>query len=303
MVGFILEISSDALPYRGVRTMIDISVIILVGREKLHIRRCLEKLRQLEPRQVFVVESQPSDGTHEIAVEMGATTVFNRWPGNQAAQFNWALDNLPIKASWVLRLDADEYLYPDAIEEIMELLPKWDGRKNMDGRLPPDVTSLSLARERRYLQMDLKFGGKEVELIRIFKFGFGRSANSEMDEYIVTSGGRNLKLNGKFVDDSLMSFADWQEKHRGYAKREARMAVHGCANKNKAMYYKLPPYFRAFAYFCIRYFLKLGFLDGKAGWKWNFWQGLWYRCLVDKEISKLRKEMRLNKKQGEIDHV
>ena len=28
--------------------------------------------------------------------------------------------------------------------------------------------------------------------------------------------------------------------------------------------------FRAFAYFCIRYFLKLGFLDGRAGWRWHF---------------------------------
>ena len=48
--------------------MTDIGVIILVGKEKLHIRRCLERLRDLNPRQVFVVESQPSDGTHEIAV-------------------------------------------------------------------------------------------------------------------------------------------------------------------------------------------------------------------------------------------
>ena len=29
----------------------------------------------------------------------------------------------------------------------------------------------------------------------------------------------------------------------------------------KAKYYRLQPYFRAFAYFCIRYFLKLGFLN------------------------------------------
>ena len=53
----------------------------------------------------------------------------------------------------------------------------------------------------------------------------------------------------------------------------------------------LPPYFRAFAYFCIRYFLKLGFLDGVAGWKWHFWQGLWYRWLVDREILKMMKDM------------
>jgi hypothetical protein len=35
-----------------------------------------------------------------------------------------------------------------------------------------------------------------------------------------------------------------------------------CTDPRKAKYYRLPPYFRAFAYFCIRYFLKLGFLDG-----------------------------------------
>ena len=40
--------------------------------------------------------------------------------------------------------------------------------------------------------------------------------------------------------------------------------------------------------FCIRYFLKLGFLDGVAGFCWHFWQGLWYRWLVDIEIGKMK---------------
>ena len=110
-----------------------------------------------------------------------------------------------------------------------------------------------------------------------------------MDEHIVTSEGKNYKLKGKFVDDSLLPFAEWQEKHRHYAKREARMAVEGRANKNKHLYYKLPPYFRAFAYFCIRYFLKLGFLDGLAGFRWHFWQGLWYRWIVDLEIGRMKR--------------
>lgn len=272
--------------------MTDIAVIILVGREKLHIGRCLEKLQPLEPRQIFVVESQPSDGTHEIAVEMGATTVFNKWPGNQATQFNWALDNLRIDASWILRLDADEYLYPETIEEVKSLLPKWSCNMVTGGGVPPSVTSLSLSRARRYMQMDIKFGGREVELVRFFKFGFGRSAQSEMDEHIVTSSGKNLKLRGKFVDDSLMSFEAWKEKHRGYAVREAHMALSGKANRNKNFYYMCPPYFRAFAYFCYRYFIRLGFLDGFAGWQWNFWQGLWYRWQVDKEIGVLKREQK-----------
>jgi hypothetical protein len=68
--------------------------------------------------------------------------------------------------------------------------------------------------------------------------------------------------------------------------------------------------FRAFAYFCIRYFLKLGFLDGLAGFRSvsqarlsprfarpsklvfrrlrHFWQGLWYRWMVDIEIGRMK---------------
>ena len=67
------------------------------------------------------------------------------------------------------------------------------------------------------------------------------------------------------------------------------MAIGGAANENKRKYYKLPPYFRALLYFCIRYFLKLGFLDGRAGWRWHFWQGLWYRWIVDREIARMKR--------------
>lgn len=106
----------------------------------------MEKLAPLEARQIFVVDCFSIDGSDKIAAAMGATVVQHEWPGLYAKQFNWALDNLPIKTSWVLRLDADEYLYPDAIEEVKNLLPKWDGKMVTDGGLPPDATSLSLAR-------------------------------------------------------------------------------------------------------------------------------------------------------------
>lgn len=269
--------------------MTDIAVIILQKNEVLHIRRCLEKLQPLEFRQVFVVDCLSTDGSDVIAKEMGATVVYHEWPGNQAAQFNWALDNLPIEAGWILRLDADEYLYADAIDELKSLLPQVDGVEKVGGTLPLDVTSLSLFRKLRFQQHDIHWGGRAVELVRVFKRGFGCSTQSEMDEHIVTSSGRNQRLLGTFVDDSLMSFEQWKSKHRNYAEREARMAVEGRENKSKRLYYRLPPYFRAFAYFCYRYFIRLGFLDGRVGWRWHFWQGLWYRCLVDKKIGELRK--------------
>ena len=123
--------------------------------------------------------------------------------------------------------------------------------------------------------------------MRMFRRGCARYAETEMDEHLVVTRGRNLKLKGKFVDHSLMPFEEWKAKHRDYAKREAKMAVEGRCNANKRMYYKLPRYLRAVAYFCVRYFLQGGFLDGMPGWRWNFWQGLWYRWLVDREIGRI----------------
>ena len=98
--------------------MLSLDVIILAKNESRHIARCLERLAPLEPRKVFVVDCFSTDDTKALAEARGATVVEHEWPGLYAVQFNWALDNLPLEADWILRLDADEYLYPDAIDEV-----------------------------------------------------------------------------------------------------------------------------------------------------------------------------------------
>jgi hypothetical protein len=50
----------------------------------------------------------------------------------------------------------------------------------------------------------------------------------------------------------------------------------------------LPLYLRPFLYFFYRYFLRLGFLDGKEGFIFHFHQALWYRLLVDINLDELR---------------
>ena len=277
--------------------MTDIAVVILSKDENLHIGRCLEKLAPLEARQILVVDCYSTDGSDKISADMGATVVQHEWPGLHAKQFNWALDNLPIKASWVLRLDADEYLYPETIEEVKRLLPKWDGAKVSDGVLPPDVTSLSLSRARVFCGRKIRFGGTaHIPMVRFFKYGIGRCQDRAMDEHIVTSSGRDYRLKGEFADHNLNTMDWWREKHRGYAKREAADAFAGEQFKSsKSLYYRFPPYLRAFIYFSIRYFVLLGFLDGYAGWMWHYWQGLWYRCLADREIGRMRC---LNRRRG-----
>lgn len=255
--------------------MTDITVVILQKNEALHIRRCLERLVALEPQKIYVVDCYSTDGSDKIASEMGAKVEYHDWPGNQAAQFNWALDNLQFETGWILRLDADEYLESDTIEEIKRSLPTLDDA----------VTTLSMKRICTFLGQRVRFGVGTVEIIRLFRRGCARYGASIMDEHLVSRCGRNYMLRGYFVDDNLNDIDWWTTKHLNYAEREARMVIAGAVNANKRFYYKLPPYIRAVAYWFLRYVLRGGFLDGRAGFRWHFFQGLWYRCMVDWKIE------------------
>lgn len=267
--------------------MPDIAVVILIGQEKIHLKRCIERLVPLNPRQIFLVESQPDDGGVVIAKDVAAKfgmkleAKFNKWPGNQAAQFNWFIDSYKLDAEWVLRIDADEWLTDELIAEIKGRLPN----------LSNEVNGVVLKRRHYFAGGWAKHGTYPVRILRLYRNGKARYAkNAVMDERLLVDG-EVVEFEHDFVDESLITMEAWRDKHRGYAKREAEQAIKGMfPDPRKAVYYKLPRYLRAVMYFCIRYFLKGGFLDGYAGWMWNYWQGLWYRWIVDVEIERLRRK-------------
>lgn len=277
--------------------MTDIAVIVLIGQEKMHLERCVEKLAVLNPRQIFLVESQPDDGGVVIAKETAARfglhleSQYHKWPGLYGVQFQWALDNLPIEAQWVLRLDADEYLTDETACTLRSLLATGEVR------LPPDVAGITLELKRIIFGGEIRHGTNGIRLLRIFRRGRATIEQRSMDEHMHVQG-EVIDLDGAFYDHNLNGFEWWQKKHRGYAVREAqdavalfsdrdRMSNPSPTDRKKILYYKFPRYIRVLIYFCMRYFLKCGFLDGRAGWRWNFWQGLWYRWLVDREIGRL----------------
>ena len=263
--------------------MTNVDVIILAKDEERHIVRCLERLAPLEARRIFVVDCFSTDQTKVLAEARGAVVVEHEWPGLYAVQFNWALDHLPLEADWVLRLDADEYLYPETIEEIKRELPK----------LPAAISGLSLSRARVFLGKRLRFGQGKIILTRLFRRGVGRCEERKMDEHIVLAEGETRQLKGQFADDSLMTLDEWTAKHVGYAHREAADLKEGAfaageinaaaaaKRRMKGRYAQLPLFWRSFAYFLYRYIGLGGFLDGKEGFLWAFLQGWWYRAYVD----------------------
>lgn len=277
---------------------LDITAIVLTYNEEIHIRRCLENLG-LFVKRIIVVDCYSKDKTCEIAREMGAEVIQHPWPGNQAEQFNWLIDNTPIHTEWILRLDADEYLMPDLIEELQEKLP------NMD----KGVSALSLSRARAFCGKVLHHGiVNGIRIVRIFRTGKARYEKRIMDEHLSILDGKTIELEHQFVDDNRMTIGQFTVKHENYASREAALLLdaeyhlsdvsqlskdHGeeveKKRAQKAKYAKMPLFWRAFAYFVYRYIVKLGFLDGKEGFLWDFLQGWWYRTLVDAKVFEVKK--------------
>ena len=256
-----------------------LSVIILTRDEQLHIRRCIERIRPIAT-EIFVVDCGSTDDTQSIARSLGATVVEHPWPGCQAEQMRWALAELPIKTDWVLRLDADEYLLPELIDEVQNRL----------GTLPPEITGVLLRRRHIFLGKWVRHGIYPVRLLRLFRTGTAESRQRLMDEKLILLKGQSVEFEHDFVDHNLNDLSWWTRKHDGYALREAvDLLMANDATSKKRLYRCLPLFWRAAAYFFYRYILRLGFLDGREGFLWHFLQGWWYRTLVDAKVLALQK--------------
>lgn len=278
--------------------MLDITAIILTYNEEVHIRRCLENVKQFAKR-IIVVDCFSKDKTCEIAKEMGAEVIQHEWPGNQAEQFNWLIDNVSINTKWILRLDADEYLMPDLIAELNEKLPTMD----------EGVSALSLSLARAYCGKILHHGiVNGIRIVRIFRTGKARYDKRIMDEHLSILDGKTIEMKHQFVDDNRLTIGQFTIKHENYASREAAILLDAeyhlsdtskletdygeeveKKRAQKAKYAKMPLFWRAFGYFIYRYIVKGGWRDGKEGFLWDFLQGWWYRTLVDAKIFEVKK--------------
>lgn len=276
-----------------------LTAIILTRDEERHIARAIASLAGLAEH-VFVVDSGSTDRTVEIARGLGAEVVAHHFV-NQAKQFNWALDHLPLKDGWVLRLDADEIVTPNLRAEIVAVLPQ----------LAPEVDGVVVGRRMCFLGRTIRHGGVfPIRVLRLFRAGRGRCEDRWMDEHIVVPGA-TADLSGEIIDDNLNSLTWWTAKHNTYASREvvallnldsgiapsASVAALGGAHADlkrwlkERVYAHLPGGLRAGVYFLYRYVLCAGFLDGREGLAFHVLQGFWYRFLVDAKLAEVRRAM------------
>lgn len=273
--------------------MNDVSVIILTYNEEKHIERCIQSLLHFTDK-IFIVDSGSTDRTVAIAESLGANVMHNPWV-TYAVQFNFGINHTPFKTDWLMRMDADEYVTPELGQEIKQSL----------AALNNDTTGIYVKRRVMFMNQWIKRGGYyPIWLLRLWRRDKGICEELWMDEHIKLSEGATVQFKNDIVDHNLNNLTWWTQKHNNYAIREvidlldikynfteANRVIpklFGTQDQRKRFlklkYASLPLFTRPFAYFFYRYFVKLGFLDGKKGLIWHFLQGLWYRFLVDAKI-------------------
>ena len=260
---------------------IPVSVLIPAKNEEANLPACLESVARAD--EVFVVDSKSSDRSVEIAESLGANVVqfdFNgRWPKKK----NWSLENLPFRNEWVLIVDCDERIPPELWDEIAVAIQD------------PQHNGYYLNRRVFFLGKWIRFGGKYPDWnLRLFKHQKGRYENlnteevpntgdNEVHEHVILKGEVGYLKNDMLHID-FRDIYHWLERHNRYSNWEARVYFNLLNRKDdsgtiganffgdavqrkrflKTVWVRLP--FKPMLRFILFYIIRLGFLDGKAGY-------------------------------------
>jgi len=241
------------------------SVLILTLNEERSLPRCLASVRSCDD--IVVLDSGSTDRTIALAQAAGART-FTRRFDDFAGQRNFAQRELPFHHPWVFHLDADEQMTPELDAECRANAARTD----VEGCLAaPRMFFLG-----RWIPHCTDFPAWQARFVRAPAFTFIQVGHGQREAPHM----RLDRLRANYLHDlSAGGEVEWLEKHRRYARAEAREHLSGTSTFGwtdlvsgerlrrrralKHLSYSLP--FRPTLRFLYQYFLRRGFLDGRAG--------------------------------------
>jgi glycosyltransferase involved in cell wall biosynthesis len=248
-----------------------ITVIVPTRDEESNLDACLSRLGAFAA--VWVVDSRSADGTRAIADRHGARWIDFDWSGEYPKKRNWVLINHPPTTPWVLFLDADERVTDDFVAAARAALSHVDA--SMAGF---------------WLRYDNHFMGRVLRhcvpqrKLALLRVGAGlyeriddrRWSNLDMEvhEHPVLEGKVGeipapiTHLDYRGIDHYIArhdAYASWEAKR--YADLQARgdAAWAALTPRQQTKYRNLARWWFAPAYFIGTYLVRLGFLDGAAG--------------------------------------
>ncbi len=251
---------------------IPVSIVVPIKDEAANLPRCLGSAQWAN--EIFVVDSQSTDGSIQIAEKHGAKVVQFHFNGTWPKKKNWALENLPLRNEWIFILDADEVLPPEAGEEFALAIAN-----------AGEIAGYWINRRFMFLGRWLRHAYYPNWNLRLFRHQLGRfeqitaaptdSGDNEVHEHVIVHG-PTARLRCEIEHYAFPSVEVFLEKHNRYSNWEARVAIEGelragvaheqvelkRALKNFAR--RLP--FRPLLRFLYIYVWQKGFLDGREGY-------------------------------------
>jgi glycosyltransferase involved in cell wall biosynthesis len=268
--------SQTASSHAGNSDSIAVTVVIPTRNEASHLPRCLKAIRRFS--EVYVVDSQSTDPTLEVARGFGAKVTQFHYHGGWPKKRQWALDSLPIENEWVLLLDADEILTSELVDEIQAAIRN------------PNLAGYWIFLRINFLGRELRFGGNGFWKLSLFRRSKGHfecrlkdqdqsMSDIEVHEHLVVDG-RVGKLRNALPHHNVNSLDRYLSKHNEYSNWEARVLSQATEPSDelppallgnqaqrrrwlKRRFFRLPgsPVF----FFLYKYIFRLGMLDGVPG--------------------------------------
>jgi glycosyltransferase involved in cell wall biosynthesis len=270
---------------------VPVSVLVPIKNEAGNLKLSLPSVSWAD--EIFVVDSQSTDGSAAVAETYGAQVVQFHFTGIWPKKKNWALDNLPFKHDWVFILDADEVMPPEAESEFRQIVT--EANHPVDGYW--------INRRFMFIGKWLKHAYYPNWNLRLFKHRLGRyekltdvetaSGDNEVHEHVVVEG-KTGRLKCEMDHYAFPTVDVFVEKHNRYANWEARVALDrflkrssqslqnretGMNRRLKSLMQRLPC--RPLIRFLYVYLWQRGFLDGKEGYHFARLHGMYeYLCVV-----------------------
>jgi len=221
-----------------------LTVCIVAMNEEDNIADCLASADFVDER--IVVDSHSTDATRERAAASGARVIERDWPGH-VEQKNFAIDQAT--NDWVLCLDADERVSPELRASILAALDR--------GQLPD---GFEMARRTWYLGRWIRRGGWYPDVkLRLFRRSKGRWGGVNPHDHARVEG-RVERLDGDLLHYSYRSISDHVRSIDAFTTIAAREKFK--AGRRAGI---VDLTLRPFGKFLRMYVLKLGFLEGAAG--------------------------------------
>lgn len=271
--------------------MLNVAVVILTFNEEKNISAALDSVEGWAS-EIFVVDSFSSDSTLQIISARSGSriSVCQHKFDNYGAQWNWAIESLPIKSEWTLKLDADERVTDVFKREL----------KASSFLANPDVHGVLFRRSFFFMGKRLRFGGVQSNYdLRMWRTGRARFENRSVNEHAIVNGTK-VYLKSVIEHRDRKPLSAWLDRHNKYSTLEAINAVKGDIVGEiqpsffgnaierrmwaRMIYQKLP--FAAVWYFAYRYFIRFGFLDGLLGFRYAVLHASyrWWTILKQEEI-------------------